>query len=99
MLRSRCTHAFSAAVSPTSTTKRFLTIGWTTVQRASRMLIPLSAKVRDGSSSSRERLQDRPRDTECCLLVAKLEVAQRLVVGQFAIVPEFALIAGKETPS
>ena len=39
-LRSRCTHCFSELVSPTSTTKRFFTIGWTTVQRASRMLIP-----------------------------------------------------------
>ena len=50
-------HIFSACVSPTSTTKRFFTIGWTTVQRASRMLMPVSAKQRDRSSSSRVRSQ------------------------------------------
>ena len=44
-------------MSPTSTTKRFFTIGCTTVQRASRMLIPVSAKVRDRSSSRRWRSQ------------------------------------------
>src|SRR4029079_14005816 len=57
ILRIRAMHAFSAAVSPTSTTKRFFTIGCTTVQRASRMLIPDSAKVLDKSSSSRVRSQ------------------------------------------
>ncbi len=50
-------HALSDSVSPTSTTKRFFTIGWTTVQRASRMLMPVSAKVRERSSSSRWRSQ------------------------------------------
>ena len=44
-------------VSPTSTTNRFLTIGWLTEQLASRMLIPASANVRDMSSSSRWRSQ------------------------------------------
>ena len=48
---------FSAWVSPTSTTKRFFTIGWTTVQRASRMLMPVSANVRERSSSRRVRSQ------------------------------------------
>ena len=33
-------------MSPTSTTKRFLTIGWVTMQRASTMLMPASANVR-----------------------------------------------------
>jgi hypothetical protein len=34
MFRSRVMQVFSDWVSPTSTTKRFFTIGWTTVQRA-----------------------------------------------------------------
>ena len=47
----------AACVSPTSTTKRFLTIGCLTVQRASTMLMPASAKVRERSSSRRVRSQ------------------------------------------
>ena len=53
MLRRRFTVALRAWVSPTSRTNRFLTIGVVTWQRASRMLIPASANVRDRSSSSR----------------------------------------------
>src|SRR6266550_4826159 len=52
MLRRRWMQAFSAPVSPTSTTNRFFTIGCTTVQRASRMFTPLSANVRERSSRS-----------------------------------------------
>ena len=44
-------------MSPTSTTKRFLTIGCVTMQRASTMLIPASANVRERSSSSLWRSQ------------------------------------------
>ena len=43
------------AVSTTSTTKRFCTMGCSTRQRASTMLMPASANVRDRSSSSRWR--------------------------------------------
>ncbi len=57
MFRRRLIAWSSARVSPTSTTNRFLTIGWLTVQRASRMLIPASANVRDMSSSRRWRSQ------------------------------------------
>src|SRR5436305_693523 len=56
-LRRRWMQAFSAPVSPTSTTKRFFTIGCTTVQRASRMFTPDSANVRERSSSRRVRSQ------------------------------------------
>src|SRR4029079_7136908 len=57
ILRIRAMQARSASVSPTSTTKRFFTIGCTTVQRASRMLIPVSANVRERASSRRGRSQ------------------------------------------
>ena len=57
MLRIRPMQVRSDSVSPTSTTKRFFTIGCTTVQRASRMLMPVSANVRERSSSSRWRSQ------------------------------------------
>src|SRR5438874_2149098 len=56
-LRRRATQFFSEVVSPTSTTKRFFTIGWSTMQRASRMLMPASANVRESSSSSLALLQ------------------------------------------
>src|SRR5207247_9555583 len=55
MLRSRDTHCLSCWVPPSSTTKRFLTIGCLVVQVASRMLMPASAKVRERSSSRRVR--------------------------------------------
>src|SRR5215211_5920766 len=56
-LRSRVMHCLSCFVSPTSTTKRFLTIGCLVVQEASRMFIPPSANVRERSSSRQVRSQ------------------------------------------
>src|SRR5665809_121288 len=57
MFRRRWTQAFSEAVSPTSTTKLSRTIGWSTLQRASRMFTPDSASARERSSRSRGRSQ------------------------------------------
>src|SRR3954447_7980323 len=53
--RRRLIAILSAWVSPTSMTKRFLTIGCWTLQYASTMLIPPSANVRERSSRRRWR--------------------------------------------
>ena len=72
-------HCFSCSVSPTSTTNRFLTIGWFVVQLAPRMLIPASEKVREDHDLPWDKWAKRVN--EVLLTIEKLVSPDLFIIG------------------